>query len=80
MTTQVLDQPPNLRQRLMAVAAVLLSVVAVTARPVWEHLLDHAYSVAGLACIATAAFIHSTFTGFLVLGVMFLVFEWKVSD
>lgn len=79
MTTQVLEQV-SLRQRIFAVLAVVLSVVAVGVRPVWEHLLDHAYSVIGLSCIATAAFIHSTFTGFIVLGVLFLVFEWKVSD
>jgi hypothetical protein len=80
MTTQAFEGPVSLRQRLTQVALLIVAAFAVSARPVWNHLIDHAYSIIGLGCIATAAFIHSTFTGFIVLGVMFLVFEWKVSE
>jgi len=49
------------------------------ARPVASHLSDHAYSILGIGFIDAAAFTHSAFTGLLVTGVSFLVFEWKVS-
>ena len=58
----------------------ILAAVRPKAAPVTGHLRDHGYSVCGLGCIAGAAFIHSVFSGFLVIGVLFLVFEWKVSE
>jgi hypothetical protein len=74
------DGPVGIRDRVRLVLAVILSAVTATARPAVNHLIDHGYTIAGLGCVDVAAFTHSMFTGFLVTGIMFLVFEWKVSE
>ena len=86
--TVALPAPRN-RLRMVLDAALLAAAVALgfTARvtrakaPVaLRHLQDHIYSVLGFGFIDAAAFVHSVFTGLLVTGVSFLVFEWKVGD
>jgi hypothetical protein len=78
------DWRDKIRQRTNAVLAVLLGAIITvgraTVRPTVNHLADHAYSIIGLGLISAAAFVHSTFTGLMVTGILFLVFEWKVSD
>ena len=87
MTTQTLPRPPRFRLALHAVTVALGSVLATMgsqtrarSRPVASHLRDHFYTIAGLGFISGAAFVHSVFTGLLVTGLMFLLFEWKVSE
>jgi hypothetical protein len=87
MTTQALPRPGWLaraRQTLLVALGTTLAVLGpnlrATARPAIAHVREHAYSIAGLGCISAASFVHSTFTGLLVTGLMFLVFEWKVSE
>jgi hypothetical protein len=71
-------------RRFLAVAgtvfAVALPEMRKHARPVVGHIREHLYGICGLACIDAAAFVHSTFTGLLVTGISFLVFEWKVNE
>jgi hypothetical protein len=43
-------------------------------------LSEHGYSIVGLGLLAGAAWYHSPFAGLLVTGIMFLLFEWKVSE
>lgn len=74
------DGPLGIQGRARLVLAVILSAVVATTRPAVNHLIDHGYTVLGLGCVDVAAFTHSMFTGFLVTGIMFLVFEWKVSE
>ena len=86
MTTYTITAPdvPRALKRLLAVAGTVLAVslvaIRASARPTVGHLRDHAYGILGLGCIDAAAFVHSTFTGLLVTGVSFLVFEWKVQS
>lgn len=56
------------------------TVIRASNRPVAQHLVDHAYSFVGIGCISAAFFVHSTFSGLLVTGILCLVFEWKVGD
>lgn len=85
MTTATLD-PAHVRARRRAVTAlsatlhVFAGVARARAKATRRSLQDNIYSVCGLGLISAAAFVHSTFTGLLVTGIMFLVFEWKVSD
>lgn len=87
MTSLDFPVPTRLGQawrRLLTVAGTVL-VVALPelhkhARPVARHLREHLYGICGLACIDAAAFVHSTFTGLLVTGISFLLFEWKVNE
>jgi hypothetical protein len=51
-----------------------------TTRPARAHLAGHAYTIAGFGCFSAASFYHSVFTGLLVSGALFLVYEWKVSE
>lgn len=86
MTTATLEPGRTARARRQALTAlsatlhVFGGVAKAKARATRRHLQDHAYSICGLGLISAAAFVHSTFTGLLVTGLMFLVFEWKVSD
>lgn len=85
MTAATLN-PPRLPtwRRIAALAGLFLAatvtVMKTNARPAVNHLKIHAYGIIGLAFIDAAAFVHSSFTGLLVTGVSFLVFEWKVSE
>lgn len=63
-----------------AVTGVVLEAAKQRAKPVAGQLRDNLYSVLGFGFIDSCAFLHSLFTGLLVTGLMFLVFEWKVSD
>lgn len=47
--------------------------------PAAKHVQEHAYSIIGLGMFDAAMFVHSVFTGLLVTGISFLVFEWKVT-
>lgn len=84
MTTLAFPSAPRLRDRLKRAAGVIagttMTVLAAKSRPIAAHLRDHGYSIAGFAFIDGAAFDHSVFTGLLITGISFLVFEWKVSD
>lgn len=87
MTTATLPTPGRISARLRNGLAVLMTAISIVvpevqkhARPVVGHIREHAYGIIGLGCIDAAAFVHSTFTGLLVTGVSFLVFEWKVRD
>jgi len=42
-------------------------------------LREHLYAACGLGAFTAAGFVHSTFTGLLVLGASFLVFEFKTE-
>jgi hypothetical protein len=82
------ERPEDWRTRLwQRTTGVLLAAVGIaagigrsTARPIAAHLRDHIYSIIGIGFIDAAAFTHSLFTGLLVTGISFLIFEWKVSD
>jgi len=58
----------------------LLAATKSRAIPVLGHIREHGYSITGLGCMSGAAFVHSLFSGLLVTGILFLVFEWKVSE
>lgn len=87
MTTETLARPGLVARSRAAAYAALIGAVAVvgpslraTARVSAAQLADHFYTIAGLGCISAAGFVHSTFTGLLLTGLMFIVFEWKVSE
>jgi hypothetical protein len=87
MTTLPLDPTHPVQRALRqlvtlagAVLAVALVALRTKTRPTLAHLRDHAYGILGLGCIDAAAFVHSVFTGLLVTGVSFLIFEWKVQQ
>ena len=86
MTTATLEPGRATRARRASLAAlsVTLHVVAPQlrkrARATTRSLQENIYTIFGLGLISAAAFVHSTFTGLLVTGIMFLVYEWKVSD
>jgi len=71
-------------RRLVYMTGTVLSALLVALRaktkPTLAHIRDHAYSILGLGCIDAAMFVHSVFTGLLVAGVSFLIFEWKVQQ
>jgi hypothetical protein len=48
--------------------------------PVVHNVRDQTFAVMGFGCIDAAAFVHSLFTGLIVTGASFLIFEWKVSS
>jgi hypothetical protein len=48
--------------------------------PVGAHIQDHGFSWAAMGCIDAACFVHSTFTGLLVTGVLLFLFELKIGD
>lgn len=47
--------------------------------PAAQHVRENAYTIAGLGFIDGAMFAHSVFTGLLVTGISFFVFEFKTS-
>ena len=55
-------------------------VVKTRSSPIRRNISDHLFTIAGFGCISAASFIHSVFTGLLTTGILFLVFEFKVSD
>jgi hypothetical protein len=87
VTTVTLPQQEPLGRRFRRVMAVmggtllmLLPEARKRSKPAGVHIRDNGYSILGLGCISAAAFVHSPFTGLLVLGIAFLIFEWKVSE
>jgi hypothetical protein len=74
----------NIRRIIFGTLLTTIMVAGVnlhkTARPAVAHLAAHGYSILGLGFISAAAYRHSLFTGLLVTGVCFLVFEWKASE
>ncbi len=83
MTTASLpirERTSRLRGLMAGLGTGLLAATKSKAAPVASHLRDHGYSIAGLGCVSGAAFVHSIFSGLLVTGILFLVFEWKVSE
>jgi hypothetical protein len=61
-------------------SVLLITQYRKTSAPAREHLAAHGYSILGLGFVSAAAFTHSVFTGLLVTGLLFLLFEWKVSE
>jgi hypothetical protein len=85
MTTQTLPLPSGERARKAAVAlgiacTMVLGVVKARSAPALRNAREHGYTLGGFGCISAASFLHSTFTGLIVTGVLFLIFEWKVGD
>lgn len=93
INTAILPQRPDdwrtdLRKKAWSVlgfaaAATMTLAVAVgthVARPLLAHMYDHAYTIIGLGLFDAAMFVHSLFTGLLVTGISFIVFELKVSE
>lgn len=48
--------------------------------PAFAHIREHGYTMCGLSMFSTAGFVHSPFTGFLVLGASFIALELKVRS
>lgn len=61
-------------------AGAVAQAVGVSNPPLARHFRDHAYSLLCIGFIDAAAYTHSLFSGLLVTGITFAVFEWKVSD
>jgi len=61
-------------------AAGAANVVRAGVAPAASHILDHAYTILGLGAFCAAGYVHSVFTGLILTGCAFLVFEWKVSE
>ena len=86
MTTETLLRPRTERLRRIVGAALAVTLkVALPAlkthtRPLANHIREHLYTIAGFGFVSAAAFTHSVFSGLLVTGLLFLVFEWKVND
>lgn len=57
----------------------VLAVVGAHARPYWSQIRENLYAVAGFGFFSAAGYVHSLFTGLIVTGVCFLIFEWKVE-
>jgi hypothetical protein len=68
------------RMAIAVLAERSLPVVRAKARPLASHLQDHIYSILGFGLFDAACFTHSLFTGLMVTGISFLVFEFKVSE
>lgn len=45
----------------------------------WDHIKEHAYFFTAMGCADAAGFVHSVFTGLIVMAVSFLAIEWRVS-
>jgi hypothetical protein len=48
--------------------------------PVAQHVQDHGFSWAAMGFIDAACFVHSTFTGLLVTGILLFLFELKIGE
>jgi hypothetical protein len=71
---------PKSRQRLRDTWTRVVATSKARSRPIRRHLADHAYTLAGFGFISAASYVHSLFTGLLVTGILFLVFEFKVGE
>lgn len=61
--------------RLKSVGAAFRTSAAVAA----QHIQEHGYFFAAAGSADAAGFVHSTFTGLLVMAGTFLAVEWRVS-
>lgn len=68
-------QVSGARRRLGAVGAAFRSSAAVAR----EHVSEHGYFFAAMASADAAGFVHSTFSGLIVMAGSFLAIEWRVS-
>lgn len=66
---------PALGGRLRSVGAAFRTSAAVAA----QHIQEHGYFFAAAGSADAAGFVHSTFTGLLVMAGTFLAIEWRVS-
>lgn len=48
--------------------------------PVRQHVQDHGFSWAAMGFVDAACFVHSTFTGLLVTGILLFLFELKIGE
>ena len=48
--------------------------------PVKQHVADHGFSWAAMGFVDAACFVHSTFTGLLVTGILLFLFELKIGE
>lgn len=73
----------SLRRKLGDLSATAMAagvgVAMARSAPAAQHVSEHAYTIAGLGLIDGAMFVHSVFTGLLVTGLSFFVFEFKTS-
>jgi len=46
-------------------------------RPSVQHVIDNAYTIAAVGTADAAGFVHSTFSGLIVMTVGFLFIEWR---
>lgn len=87
MTTQTLPRAEGRGERiwrqvlggLLVAVTIAGNVGRAQAKPTARHLREHAYSICGFVFISAAAFSHSVFSGLLVTGVLFFIYEWKVA-
>lgn len=69
------DHGPRVGGWLRAVGAAFRSSAAVTQ----QHVSEHGYFFAAMASADAAGFVHSTFSGLIVMAGSFLAIEWRVS-
>ena len=74
------DWREKVHKALAAALYTTLSAVGAKTRPTVQHFRTQLYTWAGFCFISAASFYHSIFTGLLVTGIGWFVFEWKVSD
>lgn len=73
--TRVVRSRRALRKRLAALGAAFERPASVAK----EHILEHGYFFAAAVCADSAGFVHSTFTGLIVMASTFIAIEWRVS-
>lgn len=61
-------------------AAVVVGVLRAKTAPSAVLVRDHAFNIIGYGVFDSAMFVHSVFTGLMVTGISFLVFQWQVSS
>jgi hypothetical protein len=80
---EVPASPPRWAMRLgrsvRAVKRGTVRVVGASVPAALRHLRDHAYAFIGLGSLSAAGFVHSLFTGLIVMGVAWLVLEFKIQ-
>lgn len=83
MTVAELPVPSLLRRTGTALAFTMnfvLGVAGARAPATLKILQEHIWTIVGLGLFDSAMFVHSLFTGLLVTGLSFFVFEWKISN
>jgi len=81
---QVSGAPDTWTKRAWAVGRAVLAAAGMTARKravaVRAHMIDHIYTWLAMGFIDAAAYVHSLFSGLLVTGVLWFLFEMKVGE